>query len=107
MTNVNLTKRIMRRVYFVYLLRQLFSPLLVKLYIILALLWQASRYVSWSNVFENMSGKLELSNLYTFTSSAFINTEATVQLTSTAVVVLIAWAIYGSMHKHIGVQQAM
>ena len=89
--NLHIRKYVMRRVYTTYVLRQLRSPLALKAYMLLAVFLVFVRSVSLENVFANMPRTFEMGQVYSFFSSAFINTEMVVQITG---VTLIAIAIF-------------
>jgi len=91
MNDIQLKKRIMRRVYAAWTLRQITSAPLVKLYIIVALVWQSSQYISAGHVFANSPGLSELSAYYTFFASAFSNTETSAQFLLVGTVALALW----------------
>ncbi len=88
-----LEKQIMRRVYLTYMLRKILQPVLVKVYIVLALVWQASRYVSVPDVFTNASAALQPEKMYHFYVSAFANTEGIVQIAIIGSALLAVWAL--------------
>lgn len=85
--------RVLRRVYLIYFLRQVFRPSFVRIYILLALLWQASVRVSLGSVVKNAPSIQEPYNVYSFVSSALASTEAIIQILSAGVSVLIVWLI--------------
>lgn len=102
-----LQKQIMRRVYLVYVLRTVFQPAFVKLYIVLALLWQTTRYVSLPDVLYNASGALAPVKMYRFYIDAFANTEIAVQLIIFSVLLLGMWIVkdiaQGTEREELGV----
>jgi len=73
-----LSKQVMRRVYFIWGVRQLASPFFVKSVLFVALAWQVKEAVFVREVFANMS-RIEASELFNFFSAAFINTGLIVQ----------------------------
>ena len=75
-----LKKQIMRRIYLIWCVRQIFTPITLKLFILLGLSFQVGRYISLENIFVNMQS-YSISGLYQFFASAFLNTELTVQAT--------------------------
>ena len=76
--NDNLTKKIMGRVYAIYLLRKVWSLSGIKLVVSVFAIGELLAVVSWQHVFANM-GKVGVGGLYTFFSSAVENTEVTVK----------------------------
>lgn len=76
----NLNKRIMRRVYTIWMLRKATSPRVVKSLILVASIWQIKDRVFVSKVLENMPNIADLQATYSFFSSAIINTQFAVQM---------------------------
>ena len=87
MPDTNLSKSIMRRVYLVYFVRQLVSPLFLKFAVLAVFLWQIKEAVFVRQVFANMAN-YEATELLNFWSAAFMNTELIVQFTALGVGVL-------------------
>ena len=75
-----LTKKIMRRIYLMYVLRRATSARAVKLYVMLISTASVASLVSLSNVLANMPSLLDLRATLAFTLSAFLNTGVYVQL---------------------------
>ena len=75
----NLEKRIMRRVYAVFIMRQLTRPMAVKLYGVCIAAFTLSFFVSFQNVIANMPSFSDFNRLYTFNVSAVTHTELVVQ----------------------------
>ena len=73
-------KQIMRRVYFVWTLKTIFSATTTKIAAFAVLLWQLSVHVSIRQVFENWTYDSGISSGYAFIESAFLNTELTTQV---------------------------
>jgi len=97
----DLTHKVMRRIWFIYIIRQVFRPTLVKLYIAIALLWQTRWFVSWGNVFENASGADTFREVYTFSLSAVSQTELAVQVLGVVVVLLAIWIVFGLRQRNV------
>jgi len=87
MQNVELTKRIMRRVYFVHVLRSVLSPLSLKAYAFGLFSVGIVSLVSLSNVIANMPQLGDLAGLSGFLLVAFANTEVAVQLLALGILV--------------------
>jgi len=87
--NTQLKKRIMRRVYTTFLIRKILSPLAVKMYVLAAFVGFSVQFVSVGNVVANMPRLTDLSALYNFSTSAFLNTEFAMQILSAGVLVAI------------------
>lgn len=104
--NTMLKKRILRRVYVVYVLRRLFSPALVKVYILAALVWQASQRVSIGDVIANAPG-FNIAQWYTFSTWAFLHTEVLIQASVVAGAALVFWLLWDVLrytphsHQHV------
>jgi len=75
-----LKKQIMRRIYLIWCVRQVFTPVTLKLFILSGLIFQVGRYISLENIFVNIHSD-SMAGLYYFFSSAFLNTELIVQVT--------------------------
>lgn len=87
--NKELQNRIMKRVRHVYYLRRVFNPFMFKVYALSLAILGAMSLVSVKNIVANMPSFLEVGNMYHFTSSAIINTELSVQLVLSVIVVVI------------------
>jgi len=94
-----LTKQIMRRVYFVYFLRKLFSPTAMKLVMLFAVLRESFSVVSVPNVLANSPSILNPLASYQFFTTAFWNTEITVRLLLVAFFALSLWLIQDFVKK--------
>jgi len=93
MTQTDLQKRIMRRVYAVWALRALASTFALKLYALVAFAIGMTYHVSFANVLHNLSGIGGFSAYYSFFSSAVVNTEAVSLLFLVGIVALGVWII--------------
>ena len=69
----------MRRVYFIWGVKQVFNLFTLKLFLIAGLLWQLKEAIFVRQVFANMAN-FEAFELLRFLSAAFWNTELMVQL---------------------------
>lgn len=98
MTNDELKKKIMRRVYTIYVLRKVFNPLMYRLYLLVALLGGVASFVSISNVVANMP-RYGISNLYDFSMYAFLHTEVTVQVLTLGAGAVLLWFILDLTRK--------
>lgn len=87
--NTQLKKKIMRRVYLAYFLRKAFNPLTMKAYLIVSFAGFIASQVSLANVVANMPSVTNISALYLFSTSAFLNTEFAIQLLSVGVLIAI------------------
>ena len=81
---------IMRRVYFIWVLKKALSPTLVRLYILTLFIWQTSYKVSFANVFNNTPGFGDFAKNFTYFKYAFMHTEFIVQAALIAFLVVVA-----------------
>ncbi len=107
MNHSQLKKRIMRRVYALYVLGKVLSKAALKVYATLALLYGIKIFVHVEAVANNMPDFNNLSGLYTFMTNAALNTDLAVQFIVFGVVALVAWVmrdaiknIFEDMIKH-------
>lgn len=91
-TDSQITKNIMRRVYGVYVLRQLSHPA-VRIGALLALTLALRELIWVSSVVENISKKSDIVEFLNYGFSAFIGTEFIVQLVVLAGVFIFAYSI--------------
>jgi len=73
-----LTQKTMRRVYTIWVARALVSPIFIKLYAIVGMVFGITYYVSFQSVFANAPAWNNLSAQYAFFSMAFTHTEMAV-----------------------------
>lgn len=74
-----LQKKIMRRVYVIYALRQLFAPVMLRVYVLAAALTGLFSFVSVGDVLVNMP-TYGLAALYDFSTYALMHTDHVVQI---------------------------
>ncbi len=82
-----LQKSIMRRVYFIWGVRQLANPLFLKIAVLAVFLWQVKEAVFVRQVFANMVN-YEITELFNFLSAAFLNTDVVVQVATLGIGIL-------------------
>jgi len=87
--NEQLKKKIMRRIYLTFFLRNVFNHLTVKLYMLTVFFGVSVSFVSFGSVFANMPRITDIGALYNFSASAFLNTEFVVQILFTGIVIAI------------------
>lgn len=95
--NVQLKKKIMRQVYFVYAWRMLFSPNGLRMLILAVFIAEISPfspYLSLRHIIANMPPLYNLKAVLAFHVSAFIHTQFIVQISLIAVAVVIATYVY-------------
>lgn len=90
MTSSKLRKKIMRRVYALYVMRRLLSPLALKAYTLVLLFTGTAALVSVSNVFKNMPQLGDVGGILYFSLAAFLNTEVLVQMLVVGMVIFLA-----------------
>lgn len=93
MNHLQFKKRIMRRVYALYVLGKVLSKLAFKVYAGLALLYGIKIFVHVEAVANNMPDFNNLSGLYTFMTQAALNTNLAVQFIIFGVVALAVWVL--------------
>lgn len=82
-------KRVMRRVYVIYLWRQIMRPRTAKAALLAAGIVAIASVVSLPNVIQNMPG--DPLHFLTFLAAAFLGTEVVVQVLSIATIGVAAW----------------
>jgi len=87
MTN-QLSKKIMGRIYAIYIMRQVFSYTTLKAVLSLAALIELYIAVSWGNVFANMPEITNFSAFYNFSTFAVANTAPLVQISLVIIIML-------------------
>lgn len=91
--SIELKKRIMRRVYFIFYSRKLLSGIALRVYLMLALLWVLLSNISFINVLKNTKniGSSNVMQIPDFYRYAFMHTELVVQSTSILAIIFIAF----------------
>jgi len=93
MDNLQIKKRIMRRVYTVYALRKVLSNTALKIYASIALLYGIKVFVHVAAVAENMPDFSNVAGLYNFMLYSVMNTELAVQFIVFGSAVLAIWVM--------------
>lgn len=102
-TNVNtrLTKRIMRRIYFVWAIRMALSPLFLKAVIVTVFFVQSTKYVSYIHVLENMSSVTGAGAGYQFMKAAMFHAHPMTLVLLSSIAWLSVWMVYDMLrHKN-------
>lgn len=87
-----LKKRIMARIYAIYVLRQTTSPLCLKTLGLGAGLFLGTIWFSWEQIFENMTRSVDgIFPFFNYSWLAFLNTELPVQFIVIAGVGMVLW----------------
>jgi len=94
-----LKKRIMRRVYAVWVLKKLTSPTAMKLLILAGILKQSFSLVSVPNIIQNSPSFLDPIASSAFVTNAFLHTELPVQMLAIATLGLLLWLIRDMIFK--------
>ncbi len=87
--NENLNRKIMRRIWIVYFLRRVWTPLLRKIYVLAGLFFAVTSLVSLPNVIANLPQE-GLRAIGTFLWNALINAEFAVQMLTIGMVVWVS-----------------
>lgn len=101
MNNLQLKKRIMRKIYAIYAFRKAFSNLAFKIYTGLVLIYWIKVFVHVEAVANNMPKLSDLSGLYNFMTYSVLNTELSVQLIIVGVAGLIIWTMRDIIRKYL------
>ena len=96
-TNTQLKKRIMRRVYIVSVMKRMFNPVALKSIMLVLFMITASFLVSIPNVINNML--LASDTKISFILEAFLQTETIVQMVSLGSIFLIIWLIKDALQS--------
>jgi len=83
----------MRRVYAVWFLRKVTSPLFIKVYIMLALIFELFKSVSFFDVIDNMV-RVPFFNIANYLLLSFTKTELSVQIYIFLFVLFAIWLFY-------------
>ncbi|MEX0934137.1 MAG: hypothetical protein WD003_02710 [Candidatus Paceibacterota bacterium] len=92
-------KSLMRKIYAIWLFRQVFNMTTAKLAVIGGLIWQLTFYVSFGQVVRNMPSFADVNASYTFLESALLNTEATTQVIMLGILILITLFLWDMRRK--------
>ncbi len=90
-TNTLLTKRIMRRIYFVWAIRMVLSPMVLKSLIAVLFFWRSTAFVSYANVFANAPQFWDIPSNVQFFRSAAMHAETTTLLLVSGTLALVVW----------------
>lgn len=98
--DTDIKKRIMRRTYAIWAVRQLASPIFLKGYAIAVVFWGMTKYISFRSVWGNIPAWNDTGAQYDFISSAFVHTEIAVWI-----LLILSLGFLGSMTKDILTKQ--
>lgn len=94
-----LTKRIMRRVYFIAGIRFVLNPVFLKSLIAVMLFIRSMKYVSYANVFANMPSFTDVAGGYQFVRAALFHTNPMTVILLSSVVWLTVWVAFDAWKK--------
>jgi len=97
----NLKNKIMRRVYAIWILKRVFSLSSVRMLAFIALFIKFIKEVSVLNVIHNLPSITNIIDNFNYLSYAVTNTEASVQLYLTGIMVIVTWFIADLLLKKI------
>lgn len=96
---MNLTKRIMRRVYLVWSIRLLLHPTTLKVLIAAFLVFRSMKYVSYANVLANMPSLADISAQIEFARSAMYHAQPMTLVLLSSVAWLCVWAVADTLFR--------
>lgn len=97
--NAALTKRIMRRVYFIATIRFMLHPVFLKLLIAIVFFWRSTKYVSYTNVFANMPSLANMTQDYQFVKGALFHAHPMTIILLSSVAWLSVWVAFDMVTK--------
>lgn len=96
---INLTKRIMRRVYVIWGIRLALHPTTLKALIAALLIFRSMRYVSYANVLANMPSIADISAQIEFARSAMHHAQPMTLVLLSSVAWLSVWAVADTLFR--------
>ena len=97
--NIQLKKRIMRRVYVISFLKRVFHPFILKGAVLVVLIIVGSVLVSVPNVIANMVSAVKAGSFFSFAINTILQTEVLVQIVFLNSLVLVAWLIVDAVRS--------
>ena len=94
-----LSKRIMRRIYFVAGLRMLLHPVFLKSLIAAVFFWRTTSYVSYTHVIANAPSLFDVKRDVAFYSSALMHAELVTIALLASILLLVVWVSFDVTHK--------
>lgn len=98
-TNTLLTKRIMRRIYLVWMIRLVLHPILLKTIIVGILFWRSTEYISYSNVIANAPRLTDIGSSLTFARGAVMHSESMTLVLLLGVLATATWLLSDIIHR--------
>ena len=105
MNNIRLKRKIMWRIKSVYILNQILSPINLKLFSILILLYIGGKLVFVAEIFNNMPVFSDFGGVIHFSYSAFVHTELIVQFVCLLGFSMIIWFFRDLLSRFIFLKQ--
>ena len=97
--NIQLKKRIMRRVYIISVIRRIFHPIVLKSIILAVFVVMGNILVSVPNVINNMPISTNISASFSFIMNALAHTDTLVQMIFLVSVILVVWLIKDALQS--------
>lgn len=97
--NELIKKRVMRRVYTMWMCRTITSPMALKLIALFAVATYARAYVSYKDVLVNSPSFFDFEPSFWFWYTAFVKTDAITQFFMIGITVLFAWLVYDFVRR--------
>lgn len=91
--DLQLKRRIMRRVWMVWFIRQAIHPTVLKALVAVLFFWRSTAYVSYGQVFENAPSLANIPGNLSFAWNAATHTEMTTLLLVVSVLALGVWTM--------------
>lgn len=94
-----LTRRIMRRVYLIAVIRVMIHPFVLKPLIVGAFFWQSTSFVSYQHVLANAPSLLDIESNIRFFSSALAHTSTITLYLYMGILLMVGWMLF-DMARH-------
>jgi hypothetical protein len=97
--NTMLTKRVMRRIYFLWAIRSLLHPTALKALIAGVFFWNSTKYVSYVDVLTNMVSIGDMSAGYEFVKGAMFHAHPMTLVLLSSVAWLSTWVVADALFQ--------
>lgn len=94
-----LTRRIMRRVYFIAVIRMALHPLVLKTLLVGVFFWQSTSFVSYRHVFANAPSLFDFESNIRFFSGALAHTSSITLYLYLGIMLMVVWMLF-DMARH-------
>ncbi len=98
-TAAQLKKSIMRRVWFIWGIRQVLNPVFLKVVLIAVFLWESRANIYYAQVFRNAPEWSDIAQNFAFARSALLHTEPSTVLFVVGGAALAAWLFADILRK--------